>query len=224
MLNTNPAYRTVGALFASMLASCASFSTVRSAVVSPGPALHAQASVSTPPGDEAAWFFTYECPSSCNRALPGVDAGLTFGRVPDRGTPFALTIGSSGFFPYVEGYWQTVRAPRRAAGFGARIGIPASGWSSHQVFMRFNGPVTDGGTFLWNPSVLYHTGASPNGEQTGSFLGIVNGIGWEMGGPGGALTPSFSVVVGRAEHGDSFRRHGPTMRVFATGGLGIAFR
>lgn len=181
---------------AAACAACSSFSTVRSAVVHPGPSLMIHGSIASPPGDETAWFYAFNCASDCNEVLSGGDIGLSFSHVPEKGTPFTFGLGSNGLYPYAEGYWQIARSERRPFGVGARLGLSVWSWTQHQVYARFNRPSDEGSTFLWNPGIIYHTGNSPNGENRGSFLGLVQSFGWEFTGDGPALLPSLSVVFG----------------------------
>src|SRR5690349_11870341 len=106
--------------------ACTSFATERSAEVLPGPSLTLQGSISTPPGDEPSWFWSYDCASGCDRAIGGFDAALAFGRT--QGTPYTVGAGVSGLlYPYVEGYIQLGRGAS-PYGVGARLGLPVTGW------------------------------------------------------------------------------------------------
>ena len=77
--------------------SCTSFATVRSAEVQPGPSLALQASVTTLPGDDAGWFWSYDCEAECNDPIVGGDAGFTYGWAGAKS--FALSAGASGSHP-----------------------------------------------------------------------------------------------------------------------------
>ncbi len=93
-------------VLAFILGGCASVPTVRSAEVMPGPSLHVQGFVSTPSGETATtlWSPYYGC-SKCDEFGVGLDAGLTYGWRPEPGPAgVAMTIGTSRYFPYVDGY------------------------------------------------------------------------------------------------------------------------
>ncbi|MGH7677578.1 MAG: hypothetical protein ACRENU_03855 [Gemmatimonadaceae bacterium] len=217
------------ALCTTALGACTSFSSVRNANVAQGPSLFAQANVSSPPGKQATWFFTLCETVNCNHPIPGGDVNLSFGSVGNRAPPFAVGLAINGvfpfagMFPYLEVYVQLRRSPS-ASGLGVRIGIPMENWSQHQLYMRFNKRMNDSSTFLWNPGLVLHTGRSPNGENPGTFLGLVSGFGYEFYEKGVALTPSVSIVVSHAQHETFSESHGPEVSVFAVGGLSLTFR
>lgn len=62
-----------------LAAGCASFATVRSAEVQPGPSLAVQASATTRPGDVAGWFWMHDCEQLCDDHVVGGDLGVTYG-------------------------------------------------------------------------------------------------------------------------------------------------
>jgi hypothetical protein len=202
-------------------ASCTSFATVRSAEVHPGPSLTAQASISTPPGDGPAWFWTYACASGCDRAIGGFDAALAFGRT--EGTPFTIGAGASGLlYPYVEGYVQLGRG-ERPYGVGARLGVPVIGWVEHQVYGRYDVRLGNGRRLLLNPGLFYHGGNTPNGENPGHFVALVQGVGLLLEGERASVVPAFSIVAGRGER-ESFGREddGPFTSIFAAASVNIS--
>ena len=120
------------------LAGCTSFSTVRSAAVRPGPAVSVQASVAAPPGDDAAWFWAYDCAQRCDRPIAAVEAAVERGWRPTTGPAFALAVGVSGVHPYADAYVQVGSSRRTPAGVGARIGNPFAGWREHQLYARLD--------------------------------------------------------------------------------------
>ena len=220
--------RSVSALFAAILAcGCTSFATVRPATVTPGPSLTAHAGASTPPGDEVAWFFSYECPEDCNEPIVATDIALAHGSVPPNGKswlPFTIGAGVSGIYPYVEAYVQLRRAPGTPFGIGARRGVTGS-WKQHQLYMRFEKTMKGKAKLLWNPGMFWHSGTSPNGENPGRMVALVNGFGIDPDANAPAvIIPSASVVFSRASresYGESF---GPATTVFATFGLSLHYR
>ena len=75
-------------------AGCTSFSTLRSAEVYSGPSMTLQASVSTPPGPETGWFWSFDCPEACDHPVVGADLGFTYGSTAGfAGRPVALGLG-----------------------------------------------------------------------------------------------------------------------------------
>src|SRR5215213_8192329 len=131
--------------------SCTSFATVRSAEVHPGPSVTLQASISTPPGDGPAWFWSFDCASECDHAIGGFDASLAFGQTGR--TPFAWGAGVSGVHPYVEGYVQIGRG-ERPYGVGARLGVPVTSWNEHQLYGRYDVRLANGQRLLLNPGLF----------------------------------------------------------------------
>ena len=203
---------------------CTSFSTVRPATITPGPSFLMQASMAAPPGDEASWFYSFDCASNCDRSIPSTDLVLSYGRVPSGGTgmPFTLGVGVNGLTPYVEGYVQLSRSAA-PFGLGARVGSMGS-WSEHQVYLRFEKTVAENTKLLWNPGVLVHTGNSPNGDNPGTLRALVNGFGIEAASGSVAVTPSASVVWSRAEHRSGSQQHGPETRFFITAAMSMTLR
>ena len=62
-----------------LAAGCTPFATVRSARVERGLSAAVHASASTDPGDEAGWFWAYDCAERCDHPVVGFDAGVTYG-------------------------------------------------------------------------------------------------------------------------------------------------
>lgn len=209
------------AVLAATAAGCTSFATVRSARVQPGPSLTLQGSVSSPPGDGAGWFWTLDCESGCDHAIGGVDALYTYGGTGE--TPYAAGVGVNGLFPYVEGYAQMGGDSARAWGVGARLGIPVIGWSSHQVYGRYDFRLADGRRVLWNPGVFLHVGNSPNGNNPGHFLALVQGVGLELRGARSTLVPALTLVAGRGERENSVEQPGPFTTVFGAASVSVTF-
>lgn len=96
---TTPTYAAVGHAPLA-LPGCSAFTAVRSAEVVPGRSIDVAMTLATPPGDDAAWFWAYDCASARDRTIPAVDVGFTSGHVPEgAGRPFELGVGLSGFYP-----------------------------------------------------------------------------------------------------------------------------
>ena len=204
--------------------ACTSFATVRSAEVRPGAALTVQASVASPPGDEAAWFWSADCAQNCNRTIPSADVVLAHGWSRRDARAFTLGAGVNGTHPYAEGYLQLGASARRPFGVGARVGLPVQRWTEHQLYGRLDLPLGTRTRLLWNPAVFYHTGNSPNGENPGTFVGLVQGLGLRLGAGSAAVTPSVAAVWGRAEHRSGDQRYGPASRLFGTAALSVTLQ
>lgn len=207
----------------SILSGCATFATVRSADSYVGPSTSMQFSWSAPPGDVASWFWSLDCVQECNHPLVGAALGYTYGWRPRHGPrAVALGMGVSGVNPYVDGYVQLAGAPR-AFGVGARTALPVWGWSEHQIYARYDIPVTKGSRVLLNPGVFILEGGSPNGANIGSFISYVQGVGLQIDGEYASWTPAVAVVRGRAQHSGYGQQDGPASSVFATASLGMTF-
>ena len=209
------------AVFAAVAPSstaCTSFSTVRSAEVNPGPSLGLQASASMPPGDDAGWFWSFDCESNCNHPVVGGDVGLTYGWPGAKGA-FALGVGTNGTHPYLDAYAQlgTGRSPW---GIGARLG-PFGNWREHQVYGRYDVRLSGRSRLLLNPALFIHEGASPNGQNPGKFVGFVQGVGILLEGKNVSWTPALTLVSGRAERTTYGDKIGPTTSVFGAASLGM---
>jgi len=202
---------------------CTSFSTVRSAVVTPASAFTAQVTVASPPGDAAEWFWSFDCESQCNHAIVGGDLAYAYGKGTTSRRPFTLGAGLNGTIPYVEGYLQLGTSRGRPFGIRVRAGFPVSGWMEHQLYGRLDFVTRSGVRYLWNPGVLYHTGRSPNGENPGTFVGLVQGFGVEVQADGYVFTPSAALVWGRTERTHGLDQIGPVSTVFGSAGISVGF-
>jgi hypothetical protein len=203
-------------------AGCTSFGAVRSAEVTSGPTGTLQLSVATPPGNDAAWFWSFDCESECDRIIPSYDIAYTHGfGGADRRVPFELSFGLSGSYPYTQGYAQ-FGLGRFPWGVGLRLGIPAN-WHEHQLFGRFDVLLSDRTRVLLSPMLFYHTGNSPNGENPGSFLGLVQGIGFELRGERVSIIPAVSLVAGRTERESYGQKVASSSTVFGTASVSLSF-
>ena len=203
--------------------ACTSFATVRSAEVLPGASVVAQASTTTRLGDIPGWFWSYDCAERCDHPVVGGDAGITYGW-PNRegGAAFALSVGLSGVYPYVDLYTQLGRG-RQPFGVGARVGLPLTTWREHQLYGRYDVPLGGSTRLLLNPAVFIHEGASPNGAIRGSFLAFVQGIGVLFEGDRVSWTPAIALVSGRARRTSSGQEFGPVGSVFGAASIGVTF-
>lgn len=182
-----------------VLAACTSFGTVRSAVVHPGPSVTLQASMTTPPGDEAAWFWSYDCPTDCNRSIVASEAGITMGFPARNGGPsFALGAGVSGVYPWLDGYVQ-LNGGDRPFGLGARLGWPSRSfrWYEHQLYGRYDIVLDSTRRIVWNPSLFYHAGHGQNGQTTGRVIALVQGVGLALERSRMTVIPSASLALAR---------------------------
>jgi hypothetical protein len=186
------------------LSGCTSFSSVRSAEVHPGVAGRVQAAVALPPGEGAAWFFNLDC-YRCSAIPPAVEVGVDFGVLPENGSAYSLGASLNGFYPQLDGYVLLHTAKRSTAGIGVRAGVPVWSWTAHQVYARYDrvlGPQT---RLLYNPAAGLHIGNSPNGENPGHILTLVQGIGIQFESRNVTFVPSFALVLGtgrRTSYGD----------------------
>lgn len=203
-------------------AGCASFATVRSAEVTPGASVVTQASLAGRPGDEASWFFSFDCAANCDRSIASSDVAFAYGVNDGSDVPFTIGAGLNGTFPYLESYVQLGRG-RIPFGIGARAGIPI-GWAMHEVYGRLDIPLSPSARLLWNPGFVYLTGNSPNGENPGSLNAIAQGVGIQFGAGNFTFTPSAALVWGRAEHVSYGEQFGPASRAFGTVAISIGFR
>ena len=200
-----------------LVAGCTTFGTVSSASVNEGLSGTGQVSISLPPGDDIAWFYSTDCASECNKAIVGGDGAVSFGhRGGEGGLAYALGGGINGGYPYVEGYVQLDRGTGNPWGLGLRVGIPISGWNEHQLYGRYDIPLSDGTRILLNPTVFYHTGNSPDGELPGWFLAFVQGCGWMIPGRIMDITPALSLVVAYGERTNLGTDLGSFTSVFGT--------
>jgi hypothetical protein len=204
------------------LTSCTAFATVRSAEVRPGPGATVQASYASPPGDDAAWFWSFDCAHRCDHAIPAVDVVLEYGWRPPTGLAYTLGFGVSGVHPYLEAYVQLPASRRRPVGVGGRLGLPINSWNEHQIYGRLDVPLTPRQRILLNPAVFYHSGRSPSATNSGSFLGLVQGVGIEFDMGTASIRPAAALVWGRAERRSDGQQFGPTTRVFGTASLAVS--
>ena len=131
--------------------------------------------------------------------------------------------GIDGLRPYAEVFHQLPVA--RPVGIGARLSIAGrSNWKTYQLYMRSDFRLDDETRFLWNPGLFVHRGNSPNGENPGSFIGLVNGFGFASGSGPVTVTPSASVIWGRTQRKTYGEQIGPSQTVFVTGAISIGFR
>lgn len=201
--------------------ACTSFATVRSAEVIPGPSVAIHASASTPPGDIPGWFWAYDCADLCNHPVVGGDAGVTYGWPRGGGAgAFAVGVGFSGVFPYVDGYTQ-FGTGRQPFGIGARLGLPLTSWREHQLYGRYDVRMGRSARLLLNPAVFLHEGNSPNGANQGSFLAFVQGVGVLLEGERVSWTPAVALVAGRAKRTSYGQEYGPVPSIFGVASIGV---
>ncbi len=206
------------------LSGCTAFSSVRSAEVYPGVSFNAQASLAAPPGEEAYWFWAFDC-YRCNHSIPALDWGLAYGVTDREGArPFEMSAGINGLSPYLGGYVQLGQNERAVYGVGGRLGIPFRiTWSTSQLYGRYDYLLSPGQRLLLNPGLMLHAGNSPNGENPGMFLGLVQGVGLEFEGAHVSLIPSASLVLGYGNRSSYGRREGPFTTAFGTASLAVSF-
>ena len=203
-----------------LVAGCTTFGTVRSASVNEGLSGTGQGSISLPPGDDIAWFYSTDCSSECNKAIVGGDVSAAYGhRGADGSLVYAVGAGINGEYPYVEGYLQLDRGTGNPWGLGLRVGIPISGWNEHQLFGRYDIPLSDGTRILLNPTLFYHTGNSPNDENPGWFISFVQGCGWMIPGRIMDITPALSLAVAYGERDSYGTDLGSFTSLFGTASL-----
>ncbi len=208
------------------LIGCFSVPTVRSAEVMLGPSLHQQLSFGTPPGRTASalWGDDYFGFSSL---VPGIEGGLAYGWRPEQGPAgVAVTVGASGLLPYVDGYLQ-LREGRRPFGVGARVGIPVDDGSEHQLYGRYDVPLSASTRLLLNPGIVIRDAGSVSGESgrvdRGSFVGFMQGVGVMFEGTNVTWTPSLGLVAGRAEYRAFSFPPDRQAAVYATFSLGVTY-
>ena len=207
-----------------VVTGCTSFATLRSAEVQPGPSFTVQGSVTTPPGNEPAWFWSLDCGQQCDRAIASWDLNLTFGHAPATGaTAYAMGLGLSGAYPYLDAYVQLKRGAAKPYGVGARIGIPVTSWNEYQIYGRYDVRLAQGEWLLLSPAVFYHTGNSPDRENPGSFVAFVQGVGLLIEGEHVSFTPAISVIVGRGERRSYSEQIGPFATIFGMASVGVTF-
>jgi hypothetical protein len=178
-------------------------------------------SATTSLGPVAGWLWSFDCAEDCDHAVGGLDVSFMYGRRKANETPYAWGLGVNGTFPFAEGYVQLRDSNRFPVGLGTRIGIPLGpGWQN-AVYGRLDIPVTSNAKLLWNPAVFHNSTSSPNDANHGWFIGVVQGVGLEIGtGSSVTFTPSVALVWGRAEY-ENPQPHGPENRFFGTGALSV---
>lgn len=205
-------------VLAGLTSSCTSFASVRSAQVIPGFGVDLGATASSPPGDDAAWFWTLDCADNCNHFIVSPHAGLRYGIVPDpTGPAFDIGAGISGTYSYIESYVQLAR-DATPFGVGVRVGIPG-GWREDALFARFDKPIGSTSRLLFVPTLFRHGGNSPSGQIPGSFLAIAPGLGFFRSHEGGSYTLSLVPVLGRTNREYLNFRMAPARRVSTVTGF-----
>ena len=206
-----------------LLLNGCTFAAVRSAEVHPGPALRVQASLASDPGPDAGWFWDVGDCAGCSAPIPALDVGFSLGVAgTEQNRPSEWEVGLDGLTPYVGGYTQLHRGANSASGFGARLGIPwPASWSHSQLYLRYDRVLEGGTRLLWNPAILVHAGNSPNGENPGVFVGLVNGAGIELRSTFATLVPSAAVLVGSGSRSSYGRSEGAFTTVFGTAALSV---
>lgn len=207
------------------LNACTSFSTVRSATVAPGLQMVAQVGAAPAPGDEVGWFYSYECSEQCDHPILAPDISLAYGRQPANAarTAYTIGVGLNGLTAYVEGYVQLQRSPRTPFGLGGRMGRNPYGMEN-QIYARVDAPIRENVNLLWNPGLFWLSGNSPNGENRGGIVAVVNGLGVELDQGPVAVTPSLSLILSRAGHQSYLRQRVSENKAFLTGAISLAFR
>lgn len=220
----DPVERLLAAAVLATSVGCTSFATVRSAVVAPGLSANLQSSVAANQGDLAGWFWSADCTQKCGHAMPSTDLGFAFGERPRGAMPYAVSLGLSGTFPYADAYVQLRDAASFPAGVGVRVAPPIQGWYEGQVYGRMDIPLSNRTRLLWNPGVFYHGGHSPNHQSTGSFRAVVQSIGLQFDVGHVSITPSSSIVFGRATRTSYGQVYQPETRAFVTAAIGVTRR
>lgn len=204
-------------------AGCTSFSTVRSAEVRDGLSLTVQGSTTTPPGDDAAWFWAFDCAEGCDHAIGSFDVAVAIGST---GAPsFSFGGGLNGLInPYLEGYVQLSENPNHPYGIGGRLGLPVTGWATHQLYARYDMVLPAGQRLLLSPGLFYHSGNSPSGQTPGRFLALVQGVGLQLGSETTSVVSALAIGVGRGERESYGRTIGPFTSVFGAASMSITFQ
>lgn len=183
-------------LWVLVLPGCTAFSAVRSAEVVPGRRADLGLTLSSPPGDAAAWFWAYDCADYCDRSVRALDLSFTTGVVPEGADhAYEFGVGLSGFYPYAHGYVQLRRDPHRPLGVGARVAVGPVGWHEYALFLRRDVEL-QGARVLLSPTLFRHAGNSPSGMDPGSFTALAQGVGVELGSGRTKITPSLLLVHG----------------------------
>jgi hypothetical protein len=210
------------AAVATAAGGCASFGSVRSAEVHRGVSGTAQASLTTRPGDDAAWFWGFFCSVSCDARFLGVDVGLTYGM---RRAPVAVGAGVDPGGTYADAYVQLGHGVRPfGVGGRATIASATGSWRQDQLYGRYDVPLGGDSRLLLTPALFVHHGGT-EGEpgSRGSFVAFVQGIGLLIEGERASFVPALTVVAGRTRRTSVYEEIGPTRTVFAVASFGLTF-
>lgn len=208
----------------SLLSACTTFSSVRSAALKPGHSLLVQKTWAASPGDEAGWFWSYDCASNCGGPIAALDINYSFSPRPyaDGDMPFSFGLGVNGTFPYIEGYLQFSQSSTNPYGVGARLGITGP-WSEHALYLRVDRRLAPDLSLLYNPGYFIHSGNSPNGENPGTFSAMTHGVGLQFGTGKVLLIPSVTIVHGSTRR-SSYGRETKGSTTFPTFSAGVMLR
>lgn len=85
--------------------------------------------MASPPGDDAAWFWSFDCAQNCDHLIPGGD--FVFAYVPrtPASRPYSIGIGLNGVYPYAEGYGANAKGT-------VKLGILDKGGESHSHILE----------------------------------------------------------------------------------------
>jgi hypothetical protein len=193
---------------------CTTFGAPRSARVTPGFSTSFQATVTTPVGDEAGWFWSFDCVSRCDHSIVAPEIAFSWGVLESGTIPADLTVGLSGTYPFFDGYFQ-IGQGSRPWGAGARVGSTGN-WHEIQLYSRHDFPAGDNETVLWNPALFIITGNSPNGANPGSFFAFVQSVGIQARSDHFTAVPGLALVLGRGSRSSYGRDIGPFNAAFVT--------
>jgi hypothetical protein len=132
-----------------------------------------------------------------------------------------LSAGFDALSPFVGAYKQLGKNERGAYGIGGRVGLPLLSWSSSQVYGRYDRILRPGQRLLVNPAVLLHWGNSPNGENPGYYVGLVQGVGLESESDRDSFIPAVSVGVLHGEGSSYGESRGSFTTAFATASIAV---
>lgn len=208
----------VAALVAS--AACTPFAAVQPAAVEPGLQVSFQAALTSPPGDDIGWFYSFDCEFECNHAIIAPDIGVHLAVDGENGPPVSIGGGIAGTYPYAEIYTQLGDSPDRPWGIGGRLGIPLMEWTEHRLYARFERPTGDRSLIL-NPTLYVLSGNSPNGQNPGTFLAFVQGVGLVDRRQRTTIIPALAAGVGRGWRDSYGEELGPFNTFFATASVSI---
>ncbi len=179
------------------LAGCSTFVPVRSAQVETGGRVEVVATVATPPGEDAGWFFSLDCGATCDASGPALGVGMTVGGRTDGGWAYEVGGGLAGLFPYAEGFLQ-LRGGAGPIGVGGGFGLSRGAGFEDVVYRAYDLAEVDGSRVYGTTSLFRHAGRSPNGQVGGSLTALGQGFGIEL----GPLAPSAALVVARVGRDD----------------------